>query len=235
MDRLRIIMTHRIPSDHIIDIEGLPPPFVESLPLQPAVNWINEEKPEHMVEYKTNQWDTLEGYIKRYSKDGRVVEPACVVQTDDRERAKILPPNIKDKQVPQIILDTPTNLLEKPQKVFAPKSYSCPFCEFEGSGQLDIEAHIGSSHGMDVNQMAESGKRTTKSSRIVLYACSSCSFETEIKEDLKAHVSSHEKPANETSSVDLFRCPECDFATDKATKLRGHKMGAHRKKLAEVI
>lgn len=232
MYRLRIINTNVVPSDHLLDVEGLPASFVEPLPLQPKVNWVNKDKPEYMIDYKSNQWEELEQLMNRFAHDGRIPKPACLVDTDDQDRARILPRTLQDEFVPLLILDTPEAMKVSEVKAPVKPSFFCPECDFEGKAQIDIEGHMSEKHGMDVIQRGQDGKamsvgqKTAKPVSIPIYACMSCSYETTDKADLMAHGSVHQ-----IKESDTFPCmiEQCTFIGKSQAQLRGHKMGAHKK------
>lgn len=228
MYRLRIINTNVVPSDHILDVDGLPPSFIEPLPLQPKANWIHKEKPEYMLDYKSNQWDELEQLMNRYARGGKIPKPACLVDTDDADRARILPRTLEDSQVPLLILDTPESMRKVEPVVATAPSFVCPECDFEGKAQIDIEGHMAEKHGTDVKQRGQEGKTLSvpKKESVVLYACVSCSYETESRADLMAHANVHRVQESET-----FPCmiENCAFVGKSQAQLKGHKMGAHKK------
>lgn len=201
MHRLRIINTNVIPSDHLLDVEGLPPEFVKRLPQQPKSNWINKSKPEFMIDYKTNDWDELERLMNRYAHGGKIPKPACLVDSsEDRERARILPRTLQDEDVPVLVLDTPESMRQEVSEAPTQPSFNCPECDFEGKSAADVEGHLTAEHGVNVAQRAQEGKPILGGKR-------------------------------------SFLCDEegCEFVAESEHKLRGHKVGAHRRRVKEAV
>lgn len=232
MYRLRIINTNVVPSDHLLDVEGLPASFIQVLPLQPKTNWIHKDKPEYMIDYKSNQWDELEKLMNRYAHEGKMPKPACLVDTDDTDRAKILPRTLQDENVPLLILDTPESMRKETQSAPVVTSFFCPECDFEGKAQIDIEGHMSEKHGINVMQRGQDGKAlsvskpSTPKADVPIYACMSCSFESPDKAELQEHSNVHRAVES-----DAFACmiENCTFVGKSQAQLRGHKMGAHKK------
>ena len=203
MSRFRVVMGHKVPTDHLIDVENVPSSFIKTLEIQAKQNWIHPDKPEYMLEYKANQWEDLQAMITKFNKDIRVPEPMCIVQTDDAERARILPPNIKDSDIPCIVLSIePENVVPVES---AKPSFVCPNCDFEGKAKIDIEAHLSEKHGEDPAVRSLAGKS--------------------VGDEREAEV-----PDEITCDID-----GCEFKTAKAAKMRGHRMGAHRKKAVAKV
>lgn len=237
MARFRVLMGHKVPTDHLIDVENVPASFLKNLELQSKQNWINKDKPEYMVEYKANQWEDLQAMIKKFSKDARTAEPACIVKTDDMDRARILPPNLKDEDVPMIVLALDAEKAE--EVVPAEPSFVCPNCPFEGKTQADIEGHLQEKHGEDPSVRSFSGQSVGSKkageetqARETVYACFQCDFQTPERSAFMAHGADHIQ--NTISPVTSCGIAGCTFKTDDNGKMRGHRVGAHRKQKAAL-
>lgn len=247
MQRLRIVMTNEVPSDHLLDVENLPVSFWDKLERVSREAWFNKEKEERLVEYKSNRWDEFEVFVKQYAS-GVMPKPAKLVQGVDSRLAPILPPNISESQIPSLKMNTPSELLEIKEKLPIQHTYMCPHCGFVGKSQFDIEGHLSGVHGMDVNLLKQQAgikvETVQKEEKPPLPAVekrvyiSEDGMEFDTREGLLAHresLRSETRPVAAQDGGHGYACRKCSFTTKNLSQFRGHIMTAHRKEKVNAV